>query len=268
MGALDLIKFNVWTLVALDPGVFLSFEGQYQPTGGAEEQADPVFAESLTAGSDRPAVQYVAGGRRTVRIRSTLSSGHQLDDIRLQLDTLIAMGRKDATLGRAPRVSLTWGELEIEGFATVRHRIEGWWEVSGWPRRVDYELEIVEAFELDLDGSGSASSGETQHLILAEGETFEVLGLRHLGDPLLGELIRRENPETAAGEVAGDRVKVLERSHPRMRARVRPTAPSLIGLEDGADVAEVLAELAADRGVRTLGLAWARLPAVRSGAVG
>lgn len=268
MGVLDILKFNVWTVTALDPGIFLSLEGQFQPTGGAEDGAAPIFSEAVTAGSDRPAVQWVAGGRRTVRIRSCFVSGHELDDIRPNVDTLNALAAKDATLGRAPRVSFTWGELEIEGFCKVQTRIEGWWALSGWPRRVDFDLEIVEAYELDLDGTGTATSGETQHVTLAEGETFEVLGLRYLGDPLRGELIRRENPEVAAGEAPGDRVKVLERTHERMRAAVRPSAPSLIALEAGGDLATVLAELAADRGESTRGMVWRRLPEVLDGTVG
>jgi hypothetical protein len=259
MGVLDILKFNVWTITSLDPGIFLSLEGQFQPTGGAEDSAAPILSEAVTAGSDRPAVQWVAGGRRTVRIRSSFVSGHQLDDIRPSVDTLTALAAKDATLGRAPRVSFTWGELEIEGFCKVQTRIEGWWALSGWPRRVDFDLEIVEAFELDLDGSGTTGSGETQHVTLGEGETFEVLGLRYLGDPLRGELIRRENPDQAAGERPGDRVKILERSHPRMRGPVRPTAPSLLDLDATGDLATVLGALAADRGTSTRGMTWRRL---------
>lgn len=268
MGVADLVKWNVWTITSLDSGVALNLEGQFQPEGGAEWEARPSLAESVTAGSDRPAVQWVAGGRRSVRFRSSYVSLNQLDDIGPKIDALEALDTKDASLGRAPRVSFQWSDLEIEGFARVRKRVAGYWPVSEWPRRVDFEIEIVEARELDLDGTGTSSSGETQHLTLADGETFEVLGARYLGSPLRGELIRRVNPSTADGEQAGDRVKVLERSHPSMRGTVRPSSPAFVGVMDGGDVAELLVELAADRGDSTRGLSWARLPEVVAGEVG
>lgn len=271
MGLTDLVKFNAWTVTSLDAAISLDLEGQYQPDNGAEDSAPPSLSESSTVGSDRPAVQWVAGGKRVVKIRSSFVSYHQLDDMAPKLEALAKLDRKDPTLGRAPRLSFQWGDLAIEGFAQVRKRIVGWWPVSGWPTRVDFEIEIVEAFALDLDGTGgSSSSGETQFLTLAEGETFETLAARHLGSADRGDLIRRINPKIAAGEAAGDRVKVLERTHPAMLGTVRPTSPSFLGLEVGSsgDVSAILEDLAASRGTTTPGLAWARLPEVVSGEVG
>lgn len=256
-----------WTITSPDPEVVLVLHGEFDPTGGVEDNADPVLAESVTVGSDRPAVQWVAGGRRSVRFRSSVVSRHQLDDIRPTLDQLDLCTRKDTTLGRAPLLELTWGELTIQGFGRVRKRVAGWWGVTGWPRQVDFEIEIVEAFALDLDGSGEGT-GETQHLTLGVGETFEVLADRFLGDPLRGDLIRRVNPSIAAGELEGDRVKVLERTHPKMRGKVRPTSPALLGLEATGTVAELLEDLAVDRGATTRGSSWARLPEVVAGEVG
>ena len=272
MGLSDLIKWNVWTITSLDPEITIGttgkgLEGQFQPEGGASWEARPALAESATVGSDRPAVQFVHGGKRVVKFRSSFVSLNQLDDIGPKLDALEALDRKDDSLGRAPRVSFQWSDLEIEGFARVRKRVVGFWGITEWPKRVDFEIEIVEALELDLDGSGS-SSGETQHVTLGLGETFEVLGARYLGSPLRGELIRRENPSLAAGEAAGDRVKVLERSHPRMRGRVRPSSPPFLDVS-GADVwADTVTDLAEDRGTTTRGLSWDRLPEVVAGEVG
>jgi len=261
------VQFNQWTVVSLDRAVALELKGQYQPTGGAEDNAAPSLAETSTVGSERPTVQWVAGGRRVVKFRSSFVSLHELHDIRPLRDALEALGRRDASLGRAPRVVFTWGDIVVEGFAKVRKRIEGWWPITGWPTRVDFELDITEALELDLDGSGSSSSGETQYRTLADGEILETLGAAYLGDPLRGELIRRENPLIAAGETAGDRVKVLERTHPAMRGTVRPSSPPFLGLEDTGTVAELLTDLASDRGTTTRGLTWSRLPEVLAGEV-
>jgi len=53
-----------------------------------------------------------------------------------------------------------------------------------------------------------------------------------------------------------------------MRGTVRPTSPPFLELEATGDTADLLAELAADRGTDTLGLSWARLPEVLAGEVG
>lgn len=268
MGVLDLIKWNVWKIKCLDAAIALELEGQFQPDPGMEDAAVPTLSGTATAGSARPAVQWVAGGRRSVRFRSSFVSAHQLDDIGPKLETLTKLDLLDASLGRAPRLSLQWGDLEIEGFAIVRKRIEGWWAISGWPRRIDFEIEIVEAFPLDLDGTGSSSSGETQFITLAAGEWLETLAARHLGDALRGELVRRINPRIALEEQPGDRVKVYERSHPAMRGAIRPTSPPFLGLAATGDVAELLEAMAADRGTVSRGLAWDRLPEVIAGEVG
>jgi hypothetical protein len=269
MGALDLIRFNVWTLTSADPEVLVALEGQFQPEDGAEYGSAPNLSDSATAGSDRPTVQWVHGGSRRISIRSAFYSLNMLDDIRSKLDALEALDAKDPTLGRAPRVTFAWGDLTITGFATVKKRIPGWWAVSGWPRAVIFDLEIVEAPALDFTGSGSVSgSGETQFVTLGAGESLELLALRFYGDPLLGELIRRENPDLAEGETAGDRVKVLEREHPRARGPVVPTAPSFLDRKRRGDTwAPLVEDLAATRGVELAGLPWDRLPDVVAGLV-
>lgn len=267
MGLADLIIWNQWTIKSLDSELFLELLGAFQPTGGVEDTQRPVLAETVTVGADRPTVQWVAGGARVVRFRSSLVSKHSLDDIGPQLDTLRLLDTKDPTLGRAPRIAFTWSDLEIEGFARVTKRISGFWAVTEWPKRVDFEIEIREAHELDLDGSGDGT-GETQYVTLAAGESFEALALRYYGDPIRGDLIRRENPGIAAGEVAGDRVKVLERTHKRAKGTVKPTAPPFLTMRGSSPWAELVEDLAAERGVGVRGLSWDRLPEVQSGEVG
>lgn len=258
MGIAALVKFNRWIVTSLDPSILLVLEGQFQPEGGADVSDSPALSETATAGAATPVVQFVHGGKRVVRISSSFYSLHQLDDIGPKLDALERLGARDATLGRCPRVSFTWGQITIEGFAYADRKIVGWWPLSGWARGVEFTLTITEALPLDVTGTGSTSSGETQHVTLAAGETFELLGARHLGSALKGELIRRENPDLAAGEAAGDQVKILEADHPRFRVtKIRPLAPCFLDRGDsGATWQPVIEDLAATRGVELLGTPW------------
>jgi hypothetical protein len=258
MGLASLIKFNQWSLTSLDLGVLLFLEGQFQPEGGADVSDAPVLADGASAGASTPVVQFIHAGTRSIRFRSAFYSLNMLDDLTARLDALEALGKVDQTLGRPPRVAFTWGGLHLEGFAHAERRIVGWWALTGWAKGVEFTITVTEALPLDVSAGGSSGTGETQYLTLARGETFETLGARYLGSALKGELIRRENPRLAAGEQAGDRVKVLEADHPRMKiTRLAPTAPPFLDRTDtGATWQPVIEDLAASRGVTLLGTPW------------
>lgn len=268
MGVLDLITWNAWTITSKDPEVTINLESQFQPDDGVEIDDTPVWGSSVTAGSDRPTLQYVAGGPRTVRFTSSFQSRHQLDPIQEKIDALEAIRGKDATLGRSPLVSFQWSDIEITGLAQIKMRITGFWPVSEWPRRCEFEILIQRADKLDLDGSGDGTAtGETQYLTLSSGERFENLARRYLGDPLKGDLLRKINPAQGAQEAAGDRVKVLERTHPAMLETVVPTSPPFLDRTRSGDTwAPVVEDLAEARALE-VGVAWDRLPEVLAGEV-
>lgn len=259
MGLADLIKFNTVLIESVDSAVVLSLELPYQPDGGIEVGAPPTLSQSSTAGTSAPAVQWVAQGADTCRLRSSLRSTHVLDDIRGNYDKLRALDRYDGTLGRAPRVRLTWGEYEIEGFASVRATILGWWPVTSLPRQVDFEIEITAAPEL-LIANGGGGNGETSYRALVAGETFELLALRAYGDPLKGDLLRRINPDSVdPGE--GELVRIVEREHDDVQGRPYPSSPPFMDRKrKGNTWGPVLADLLADRGTDTEGVPWALQP--------
>ena len=267
MGLAEILDFGGWKLESLDSAVYLVLEGQSQPDDGVQVEDGPTTTETSTAGTSIPTVQWVAGGGRLVRFSSVFWSLHLLDDIRPKVEALEALAKLDPSLGRAPRVSFTWGDLAVEGFVVgVSRRYTGWWPVSGYPKTVAFDLSIREAVPV----TASSSSGETQRLVLAAGETFEALGLRFYGDPMKGELIRRENPALADGEVVGDRVKVLEREHPRVRGLVpRPLAPPFLDRSrDASTWQPILDALGSSRGRELAGIPWALQPDVVAGLAG
>lgn len=259
MGLSDLIKFNTVKIESTDSQVVLALELAYQPDGGIEVSAPPNLAQSSTAGTSAPAVQWVAQGAEVCRLRSSLRSTHVLDDVRGDLDKLRALDRYDGTLGRAPRVRLTWGDYEIEGFASVSLTILGWWPVTSLPRQVDYQIEITAAPELLIAGGGGGN-GETSYRVLVQGETYELLALRAYGDPLKGEHLRRLNPASVPpGE--GDLLKIVEREHADVQGRPTPTSPPYLDRKrKGTTWGPVLEALVADRGTTTLGVPWALQP--------
>lgn len=289
MGVIESLFANTWTIIAVDPTSFLYLTGQRTPDDGTEEDRPPVIGTATSTGSEGPSVQWVAGGARTIKFKASFHSDNLAVDIRPQIEMLHALRARDPVLGRSPRVLFTWGEQSITGFVSAGPvRISNRW-ITGWPRSATCEITIVEAPEITVQTT-STVTGETQFVTLVSGESFESLGLRYLGNPSRGELIRRENPEllevTGEHEEGGWRAKVLEREHPRMRARVQPTAvpfvqpravtvvtspattttPAALELSQGWQ--DIVGDLALLRGSdASRGLPWARLPAVVAGLV-
>jgi hypothetical protein len=264
MGLLDLLKFNQWRVTSLDAQVFLELVGQYNPEEGIDIVKAPSITESSTPGSPVPSQSWTKGGAEHWRFRSVFNSPHNLADIREEIGKLETLQKLDTLLGRAPRVRLEWGDHVLDGFAVLQLRHHGFWAITGLPRGMSFELDIVEAPILDFEDQGS--TGETQYVVLGRGESFETLGVRYLGDALKGELLRRANPEIADGEGPGDLVKVLEREHPSMRVKsIRPTSPPFLDpAQDESTWQPLVTELAT---TRSRGLAWEQLPEVIAGEV-
>jgi len=266
MGVADLIKFTPLKISSLDPEVVIELELQYQPDQGIEYSAPPNLAQSATPGSAAVAVQWVNPGPNVCRFASVIRSKHIADDQRTRIAALDALDAVDATLGRAPRLLLSWGEYEIEGFASVRKRITGWWPVVNLPRQVNFEIEIVAAAELSIEGS-SGGTGETLYRAIVDGETFELLAQRAYGDPRKGDWLRRLNPGIVP-PVAGDLVKVVERQHPAVQGIPRPSSPPYLDRDRTGDTWQPLVdEIARARGFLSGSLSWAAQAEVVKGVV-
>ena len=267
----DALRGEQWQIESLDSVVVIRLEGQYKPEQGWEDSATPSTATSVTVGSSEPAISFVSGGARSVRIRSSYRSLDFADSLLEKEKMLRALRKRHPGLRRTPRVRLTWGHLQIEGLCTrCSIRVPSFW-LTGLPVALLFEIEITQgkALEIDTVRTGGLASGETLYRYLQDGETFEHLGLKHLGRADRGELIRRENPIQALSETAGERVKVLEADHPRMRVEVRPTGvPFLDRARDQETWQPLVQELGESRGVgRQRGTAWALLPEVVAGLV-
>lgn len=265
MNLADLFHRTRWQIVSVDPQVAVFLEGQYQPDEGWVDDKPPILSAAVTPGSEAPSTQWVAGGPRVVRIRSSFVSKHFLDDIRPQRRMLESLRDRDSVLGRAPRVRLTWGDLEVVGFVSrLTVRTVGYW-VTGKPKVVAFELELTESEVLliDLGDALAGLTGETQFVTLRGGETFEALGRRYYGRADKGDLIRRENPKHADQEEAGDVVKVLEAEHVRVRrVVVEPSGVPFLG--DGWE--DIVEDIAEERDSSS-GLPWALQPEVLAGEV-
>lgn len=240
-----------WVIRSMDPAAIFMIKPSQPPVNGADisGEARVVTIESVGA---VPTVQWLGPGVRSIKIEGLLYAKTILTDLRPERELLASLVAIHPNLGRAPRVSLDWGDDFVIGFVSaVPQKIVGHW-ATGQPREVQFSIEVLEAPETSIEGVGASAggAGETLRITLGEGESFEALAQRYLGDPMRGDLIRGINPGTARDrEAAGMRVKVFERDHPAMRRPVSPGAPCFAALRDGSRPWEgVIADLGQGRG--------------------
>lgn len=236
-----------WHIYSLDSEVFLDIKPAQPPVAGARLEGDPNVATIEAAGS-LPTTQWLSPGVQSMTVEGVLYASSILTDLRKIKEDLLRLKQVDPTLGRAPRVSLLWGDDVVTGFVTsLPMTTVGYW-VTGEPREIAFAITVTEAPETSIEGV-SGGGGETLHLTLSAGETFESLARRYLRDPLRGDLIRSINPKVSRQrETVGTRVKIYEREHPAMRAPVVPGAPCFAQLRDGTRPwSTLINDIAADR---------------------
>ena len=130
------------------------------------------------------------------------------------------------------------------------------WPVSGLPTRLLVRLSFVLATEHAFTAQ-SLRPRETTWRTLNPGETFELIAGEQYGDPGLSVLLRRINP-TVLLETPGERIKLLDRDHPRMRESAAPRCPAFV--ERFADTVNAIARA---RAGRSAGKAWTALARLR-----
>jgi len=253
----------LWSIVSLDSQVQLTIVGQYKPEG-IEVSKGAKLGSISTPGTVAPAVQWISNTERVLRFSAEFKAQDCMTNIQSTYDLVDRLNVRDSTLGRAPKILLTWGGTSIRGYVSSKSlKVVGYY-ATGFMKGFTFDIEVTEAPDVQLELS-SPAPGETQYLTLGDGETFEHIALKMGLDPLKGELIRRENPSIASRlEQAGDKVKVLEADHERMQEEVEPLSLPFLG-DNWTDVVQTLAR---SRGTSSdAGMTWDMLPEVLAGEV-
>lgn len=181
-----------------------------------------------------------ANGADSWSISAKFVAGHAFIDIKFFVDQLRKLRTFDVNLGRIPLVRFEYAGInELVWISNLDVQYGGHFRVSGFPKTLTAEITLTKAKERLLDSARRGKERSTFYHTLRAGETFEFLAVRYLGRPHLSPLIRRTNP--GVNEVEGQAVKILPRTHSKMRGEVVMAAPCFAA--DGwEDVFETLAE--------------------------
>lgn len=238
MGFADLLIQQVrWTLVSLDDGT--SIEGQF-PATNLRENVSGVWSQQGTVGLNQPILQFIRGELETIQFDAKVFANHQgtlgtrpgnEENIRETVDLIRNLPRRDPDLGRPHVWVLSVGSeftqrVVVQSVGGIRY--DRMRPVDGSLRGVLFSITMWRYEPFDVrDLTGAAESLVTP---ARTAETYEHIARRVHGDPLLGEALRRRNPDKRVLQ-EGDLVHVPNARI--LRRESLPLTPQSLFLKDG-----------------------------------
>lgn len=230
-----------WVLEGQDPGFNTKFEGQFL-SENMEETIGSVLNETTTVNKSKPDFQWLSGEAEVFTFTTRLFASNSFKNIKQQTELLKSFARRQDQLKRAPRCLFTSGtELGFTCFVRgVRLRYDEL-RSDGSLRGVvcDITLQKIEdtvtkdaatslasqikfAVGVISGVAGIASSakrllnipGGSLHTIdrtveVKQGFTFERIAQMEYGNALLGDVLRRAQPDKVNLKIA-DKVLLVE----------------------------------------------------------
>lgn len=199
-----------WSLTNLETEEI--FVSQFPPVGMTGDVSN-VYSEAGALNMQNPIMQWVRGNTDTLAVPSQLYSEHSDDDIMVKLNTLIGWTRKDEALARPPILMFRMGDGTVRMSECVIESITGITYVSfrehdGKPRDLTFTVNLRKWFEFKFDVE---EEGETRYHRAKSHDYYEWLTYREYGDPILGDIIRKDHPTKPYLSV-GDVVKLPNQS--------------------------------------------------------
>ncbi len=221
---------KVWSLQNKDDPS-LAIQGQYAPEDYTEN-AGAKIPDVSTVNNQEPFPQWVGGEGETSSFTARIFRPDPLaaGSVRKDVESLKKATKKDPKLHRAPLFRFQWGEeiqfdcfvVSVGGikydevtetglvkgaqFSSVMRRIEkipnqGFSklsDISGLTtslKKISDFLGDSPSLLVDIIGGSLHRKGKT--IKAKEGDTFESIAAREYGDPLVGDVLRRAQPEKA-----------------------------------------------------------------------
>jgi len=218
-----------WSLVAQDSGFNVEFKGQFIAENMAEGTGS-VLGESTTVGKDIPDQQWLHGEAESFTFTSRLWASSSFVNIKQQVELLKSFSKRDKKLKRAPIFLFTAGteigftcfvqgirfqydELKVDGSlqgAVISLTLLKLEETITQDAATSLASQIKFAAGIVAGGIGIAKQvgrltnipGGSLHTIdrtvrVKEGDSYESIAAAEYGDAILGDILRRVQPEKA-----------------------------------------------------------------------
>jgi hypothetical protein len=246
MGFADLLTKQIqWTLTSQDTAT--EIVGKFPPQN-LRENISGVWASQGTLGLPQPVLQFIRGDQESTdvdlkafaRHRGVLGLGLGAvntplgpEDIEEEVALIKSLPRANPDLGR-PEVWLFVVGTQFQTQVVVQSvggvRYDRFRPSDGSLRGVLFSCHMLRYIPFDVQDLTGQAEIESQVVPAQEGETYEHITARILGDAALGEALRRRNPERRT-LAAGDLVHVPTRR--KLRREVFPLTPQNAFLKAG-----------------------------------
>lgn len=235
---------KVWNLEGIDDGFQIKFLGQFIAEG-MKENAGSVLSETSTVGKEKPDFQYLRGEGEQFSFSTKMYATNSLVSLRQQIQMLKMFTKRDRNLKRLPRALFTSGtEIALTVFVKSVELAYEELRDDGTIRAVNLSisLQIIDE-KLSIDAATSLAqqvkyaSGQIgaaaalfsrsargilnipgaslhtigRNTIVRYGDTFESIAAKEYGNALLGDVLRRAQPQKEPIK-AGDQITLVDSS--------------------------------------------------------
>lgn len=197
-------NMKVWVLTNLDSNE--SIQGQFEAEGLSEE-ISATWGKFTSINRQKPIQQFLHGNSDQVSFTARLFRNHALDETpKKKLDKLKSWVRIDPSVRRPPILQFSVGD----GHLTKNCIIVGISSRYGRPdyfgglRSVEFTMALEEFSTFSLEDEEET---DTRYARAKDGQYYELLAYYEYGDPLVGDIIRKDHPQLQRLQT-GDIVKL------------------------------------------------------------
>jgi hypothetical protein len=234
---------KAWTLTGDDrKNRNLEFQGQYVPQNFSETGGDVAIGEASTINKKEPNFQYLNNDGETVTFTARFYATDSFKNIKQQIETLRSFKKRDPDLKRPPKFLFTYG-TEI-GFTCFVKRVDYAYDElrsDGSIRGVIASITLQKLEDTVTENAATSLAsqikfaagviagaagifsqikskinipGGSLHTIdrtreIRSGDSFERVAQQEYGDAILGDILRRTQPDKADLK-AGDKIFLVE----------------------------------------------------------
>lgn len=202
----DLMR--LWYLYNVDTSEI--FTGQFHPEDLTHEGVGSVYSDRWALNRQHPITQFVRGELERVSFKGRLHATTAIETLEDQINGLKDWARRDEKLKRPPILYFWVGNGDVDFFdSTCLLESVGGIKYDrptllGSMRQVTFTVTLREYYEPKIT---AGAVGETRYHRAKQGEYYELIAFHEYGQPLLGDVIRKQHPSQPALSI-GDVVKL------------------------------------------------------------
>jgi hypothetical protein len=231
-------KVHRFTLKNLDTQEEL--EGQYGPVDPKENPGNSNYAEHSSLNRDKPIIMYTHGNAASFSFGVFFFATHETDDTPFKKITVLKKwAKRDDFLSRPPLVGfwvgsegdLNFGPAVISAIGEISYYDPP--KHGGGIRGVSATVNLREYTDWQIE---SEPPPETRYHHARQGDYLELIAWQEYRNPMLGDVVRKRNPEIVALQV-GD-VVPLPSAEAIRSEKIRPASTTFLNTQGSKSSAQ------------------------------